>query len=191
MDAELRARFERDVIPLMPPLYRHALRMTRHHCDAEGLVQDTMVKAVKSFGSFRQDTNLKGWLWRILTNTYIDDYRKRVRRPAFLPAEGITDKHEATAAEHRSTGLRTAEDQALDNLPDAQISAAMRDLHRSFGFTVYYADVQGYPYKQVAQLMDCSVGVVKSRLHRGRRQLRSRLAGAASARGFRCRPIAA
>lgn len=186
-DEELRDRFERDVIPLMRPLYHHALSMAHQPADAEDLVQDTMIKAYAGFGSFRQGSNLKGWLYRIMTNNYINIYRKKMRQPTYLPAEGITDKHAAAAAEHSSTGPRTAEDQALDNLPDARITAAMRDLHRSFGLTIYYADVEGYRYNQIAQIMGCSVGVVKSRLHRGRLQLRSRLNLAADCTACRAR----
>lgn len=186
-EEELRDRFEREVTPLMPVLYRHALRTTRQHADAEDLVQDTMVKAYSAFGSFRAGSNLKGWLYRIMTNNYINNYRRKMRQPTFLPVEGITDKHATAAAEHSSTGLRTAEDQALDNLGDARINAAMRELHRSFGLTVYYADVEGYRYKQIAQIMNCSVGVVKSRLHRGRLQLRRRLSLAADCPACRAR----
>ena len=103
---ELRDRFEREVTPLMPVLYRHALRTTRQHADAEDLVQDTMVKAYSAFGSFRAGSNLKGWLYRIMTNNYINNYRRKLRQPTYLPVGGFTDKHATAAAEHSSTGLR-------------------------------------------------------------------------------------
>ena len=186
-ETDLRARFERDAVPLLEPLYRQALRMTHHHWDAEDLVQDTMVSAYAGFSSFQPGSNLKAWLFRILTNTYINSYHKRRRRPVLSPSEGITDRQLADGAEHSSTGLRSAEDQALDNLPDTEITAVMRDLHRPFGLAVYYADVQSYPYKEIAQLMDSSVAMVKSRLHRGRRHLRGGLADVAERRGYRRR----
>jgi RNA polymerase sigma-70 factor, ECF subfamily len=181
-DAELRARFVREVLPLLPLLYRQGLRMTRHHADAEDLVQDTVVKAYAGFATFRRGTNLKASLYRILVNTYISRYRKKMRQPAHLPAEGIADGHLAAAAAHTSTGLRSAEEEVLDRLPNAEIAAAVRELKRKVALTLYYADIQGYPYKQIAQRMNCLVGVVSSRLHRGRRKLRARLAEFAAQR---------
>jgi len=171
--AELRARFERDVIPLLPRLYRQATRMTHKHADAEDLVQDTLVKAYANFASFRQGSNLNAWLQRILTNTFINSYRKKVRQPASLSVEVISDGHLAAAGTRTSSGMRSAEDEALERLPNAELNAAMRELHPTYGLTVYYADVEMYPYKLIAQIMNCSVGVVKSRLHRGRRQMRA------------------
>ena len=140
---ELTVAFIRDVTPLLGPLYWQALRMTRHHADAEDLLQDTMLKAYTHFHAFQQGTNLKAWLYRILTNNYINAYRKRQRRPAQFPAEEITDQQLATHAQHTSTGLRSAEDEALAALPDNAIKAAMQALPAQFRMAVYYADVEG------------------------------------------------
>jgi RNA polymerase sigma-70 factor, ECF subfamily len=130
--SELTATFVRDIAPLLGPLYRQALSMTRNHADAEDLLQDTLEKAYGHFHTFRQGTNLSSWLYRILTNTYLNAYRKKQRQPAQLPTEEITDQQLAAHAKHTSVGLRSAEDQALDTLPDEEIKAAMQQLPEQF-----------------------------------------------------------
>jgi RNA polymerase sigma-70 factor, ECF subfamily len=178
------ARFERDAMPLLDQLYAAALRMTRNPADAEDLVQETYLKAYGAFTSFRAGTNLRAWLYRILTNTYINGYRKRQRQPVAQPSEEITDWQLAQAAQHTSSGLRSAEMDALDRLPDSDVKDALSQLAEDFRMAVYLADVEGFAYKEIAEIMGTPIGTVMSRLHRGRKQLRDMLTGVARERGF-------
>jgi RNA polymerase sigma-70 factor, ECF subfamily len=183
IDGELSARFQSDVSPVREPLYRHARRMTRNHADAEDLVQDTLVKAYANLGSFKQGTNLRGWLFRIMTNSYINDYRKKRRHPAQHPSGLITESLLATAAHQSSADPRSAEEHALNRLGDSTFRAAMCALPEQYRFAVYYADVEGFAYKEIADLMHTPLGTVMSRLHRGRRLLRRLLADVTEQRG--------
>lgn len=183
-DEELAQRFERDAMPLLDQLYGAALRMTRNPADAEDLVQETYVKAFQGFRSYKPGTNLKAWLYRILTNAYINNYRKAQRRPAEYATDDITDSQIAETASHTSIGLRSAEVEALEKVPDEEIRDALMSLKEDYRMVVYYADVEGLPYKEIAEIMGTPIGTVMSRLHRGRKQLRDALHNVAVERGF-------
>jgi RNA polymerase sigma-70 factor, ECF subfamily len=176
---EKAARFEREVMPHREPLYLHALRMCHNHADAEDLVQDTMVKAYSNFDSFLPGSNFKAWLNRIQTNTYINTYRRRGRRPVQYSTDTITDQELAGQAQRTSTQHVSAEDQALAALPDTEVMAAMQSLPEQFRAVVYYADVEGFRYREIADIMGTPHGTVTSRLHRGRQHLRRLLGDAA------------
>jgi RNA polymerase sigma-70 factor (ECF subfamily) len=183
-EAERAARFERDALPFLDQLYSAALRMTRNPADAEDLVQDTYAKAFAAFHQYKDGTNLKAWLFRILTNTFINGYRKKQREPLQTQTDDLEDWQMAAAEAHTSTGLRSAEAEALDRLADADVVDALAQVPEDFRMAVYLADVEGFSYKEIAEIMGTPVGTVMSRLHRGRKLLRSLLEDYAVDRGL-------
>jgi RNA polymerase sigma-70 factor, ECF subfamily len=183
-DTELAARFERDAVPLLDGFYPQAMKMTRNRAEAEDLLQETAVKAFAGFHGFRDGTNLGGWLYRILLNTHISGYRKQQRRPVQWLTDEITDGQLLAEARHSSIGLRSAEDQVLDQLGDKDVRDAMQQLPEKLRTAVYYADIEGRRFKEIAELTNAPIGTVMSRLHRGRHRLRGLLAEVARDRGY-------
>jgi RNA polymerase sigma-70 factor, ECF subfamily len=180
-----RVRFERDAMQYVDQLYSAAMRMARNPADAEDLVQEAYTKAFSAFHQYKPGTNLKAWLYRILTNTYINLYRKRQREPLQSNSDTIEDWQLARAESHTSSGLRSAEAEALDHLPDSDVKRALQDIPEEFRLAVYFADVEGFAYKEISDIMNTPIGTVMSRLHRGRRMLRDMLAEYAAERGFK------
>jgi len=172
----------------MPALYSAALRMTRNPSDAEDLVQETYLKAYRAFGSFTEGTNLRAWLYRILTNTYINSYRAAKRRPEIADVDDVEELYlyrRLSAGAGAGDGLgRSAEDEVLDHFTDEQVKSAIESLPDAFRIAVLLADVEGFSYKEIAEITDVPIGTVMSRIHRGRRALQKALHEYAQARGL-------
>jgi RNA polymerase sigma-70 factor (ECF subfamily) len=177
-------RFEQDVVPFMGQLYPAALRMTRNPSDAEDLVQETCAKAYAAFHQFRPGTNLRAWLHRILANTFINSYRKKRREPVTDLGADFQDDWQ-TGRDPLLAPVKSAEIEALERLADSDVLQALRELPEEFRVAIYLADVEGYPYREIAEIMNTPIGTVMSRLHRGRAKLRQKLSGHAP------RPLAA
>lgn len=176
--------FEAEALSHLDSLYGGALRMTRKPADAEDLVQETFMKAFRARERFTPGTNMRAWLYRIMTNTYISTYRQKQRRPKESWTDTVEDWQLAEVESHTSSGLRSAEAEALDHLPDSAVKDALAELREDYRLAVYLADVEGFAYKEIAEIMDTPIGTVMSRLHRGRRQLRELLSDYARRSGY-------
>ena len=177
-------RFERDALAFTDQLYSAALRYTKNPHDAKDLVQDTYLKAFASFHQFEPGTNLKAWLYRVLTTTFINSYRKAQRQPLLANTE-IEDWQLAASASHTSNQGKSAEVEALEKLPDSDVKRALQEIPEDFRIAVYLADVEGFSYKEIAEIVGVPTGTVMSRLHRGRKALRILLAEYAKEHGYR------
>jgi RNA polymerase sigma-70 factor (ECF subfamily) len=185
LSAEDKRRFQEEALPYLDSLYAGALRMTRNPADAEDLVQETMLRAYRSFDRFEPGTNLKAWLFRILTNAYINVYRKRQREPQKVSQDEIEDFDLYQELKNHDPQLSaTPETIVLDNLVDSDIMDAIDDLPEQFRLAVVLSDIEGFSYAEMAQIMDVPMGTVMSRLHRGRRALQKRLWDIARERGI-------
>ena len=182
-DNDRAARFAREAEPLFDVLSRGARRLTRSDADAEDLLQDALLHAFSGFHTFQQGTNLKAWLFRILYNRWVSTYRAKERRPSEVSVDEITERHLADGTARLPAGLRSAEAEVLDAMPDTDIKAALDALPDGFRRAMYYADVQGYTYAETAVILDIPMGTVMSRVSRGRQRLRIALAHLDHGRG--------
>ncbi|KHO21496.1 sigma-70 family RNA polymerase sigma factor [Mycolicibacterium setense] len=181
-DPELAARFAEEVVPLFDALARGARRLARTEADAEDLLQDTLLHAYTGFRTFKEGTNLKAWLFRILYNRWVSAHRRAQRRPAEVAVDEITDRDLIHAAAHSAIGLQSAEAQVLNDLPHNEVRQALAALPEGFTTALYYAEVQGYTYAETASIMNVPVGTVTSRVSRSRQRLRASLAPLARSR---------
>ena len=181
-----RGRFTELAMPHMQALYTAALRMTRNPADAEDLVQETFLKAYRAFDRFEEGTNLRAWLYKILTNTFINSYRAAKRRPEKADVEDVEDLYlYRRMGDLQSSGVgRSAEEEVLESFTDDEVKAAIESLPEAFRIAVLLADVEGFSYKEIADITDVPIGTVMSRIHRGRRALQKALAGTAVAQGL-------
>ena len=171
------ATFAEDAMPLMDGLYSAALRMTRNAADAEDLVQETYLKSFNAYERFETGTNLKAWMYRILTNSYINAYRKKQRRPDESDIDDIEDLYlyRRLGGAESAVLSRSAEDELLEMFGEDEVKLALEDLPEHYRMPILLADVEGFAYKEIAEILDVPIGTVMSRLHRGRKQLQKRL----------------
>lgn len=183
-DQARRALFEEQAMPYLDQLYGHAMRKTANPADAADLVQETYAKAFAAFDSFEQGTNLKAWLHRILENSFINNYRKQQREPFYGSLEELEDWQLGEAESRTAMSSRSAEAEAIDHLPASAVKDALNEIPEEFRVAVFLADVEGYSYQEVADIMETPTGTVMSRLHRGRRMLREKLSDYAQEMGI-------
>jgi RNA polymerase sigma-70 factor (ECF subfamily) len=182
-EAALKERFERDALPLLPNLYSAALRLTRNPSDAEDLVQEAFLRAYRGFQGFQEGTNLRAWMYRILTNTFINTYRKKQRQPQTVSDEDIEDWYLYDRL-GESGAEASAEASVLERIPDEDVQRALEGLPEQFRMAVWLADVEGFSYKEIAEVLGVPIGTVMSRLHRGRKSLQKALWESVRERGL-------
>jgi RNA polymerase sigma-70 factor (ECF subfamily) len=181
--SDLESRFEAEALPLLPGMYSTAFRLTRNASDAEDLIQETFLRAFRGFHQFQEGTNLKAWLYRIMMNTFINSYRKRQREPQTVSDEDIADWY--LYSKMAESGLEpSAETEVIESIPDEDVQEALSSLPEQFRVAVLLADVEGFSYKEIAEITGVPIGTVMSRLHRGRKALEKRLWNVVRERGL-------
>lgn len=180
---KLEQRFTDEALPMLDQLYGAAMKMTRNPQDAQDLVQETFLKAYSAFSSFQEGTNLKAWLYRIMTNSYINTYRKKQREPYLGVVEELEDWQLGGAESTTAMSAKSAEAEAIDRTPDTVVTHALNELPEDFRMAVYLADVEGFSYQEIADIAEVPIGTVMSRLHRGRARLRKSLGEYAGEQG--------